>query len=244
MPRKTVPRPPHDDRELLRVRTRQETAELSTRLDFTSSDPWRALRIQSEVVDGFENLHAIGPAVAVFGSARTREDDPYYKMAEETGRGLAEAGLAVITGGGPGIMYAANKGAHESRGLSVGCSIELPFEEQPNPHQDIRLSFRYFFVRKLMLVKYSVGYVIFPGGFGTMDELFEALTLAQTGKIEHFPIVLCGSRHWGPLASWIKQSLVQGGYVSPGDLDLFEILDDPQDIVSTIVSHSRDHGYI
>ncbi len=236
--KKRVPRPPHDDQELLRSRKAAEPA------DFTTSDPWRVLRIQSEIVNGFEELHGIGPAVSIFGSSRTPPDDPYFLKAELTGQGLAEAGLAVLTGGGPGIMTAANRGASRGRGLSVGCNIELPFEEQPNPHQDLSLSFRYFFVRKLMLVKYAMGTVIFPGGLGTLDELFEALTLTQTGKIEHFPILLCGTEHWAPLVGWLQGSLVDRGLISPRDLDLFQVLDEPDAIVQVLVSHAKTHGYL
>jgi uncharacterized protein (TIGR00730 family) len=234
---KPIPRPPHEDRELLQTRPRTER-------DFTTMDPWRVLRIQGEIVEGFDALHAIGPAVSIFGSARMKPDNAYFERAVQTARGLADAGLVVITGGGPGIMQAANQGAFDSRGLSVGCNIELPHEQQPNTHQDISLSFRYFFVRKLMFVKYSVGYVIFPGGFGTLDELFEALTLIQTGKIEHFPIVLCGNSYWEPLVDWIRDTLLAQGCISAGDLELFSILDEPSQIVETIISHCRDYGHI
>jgi uncharacterized protein (TIGR00730 family) len=233
---KPLPSRPNEDKELLKTPARGE--------DFTTMDPWRVLRIQGEIVEGFEALHAIGPAVSIFGSARLPQDSPFCQIAERTARGLAEAGLVVITGGGPGVMRAANKGAYQSNGLSVGCSIELPFEETPNPDQDIALSFRYFFVRKLMFVKYSVGYVIFPGGFGTLDELFEALTLSQTGKIEHFPIVLCGRSYWEPLIAWFRDTLLAQGCISAEDLDLFHLLDEPSQIVETIVSHCRDYGYI
>jgi len=207
-------------------------------------DPWRTLRIQAEIVAGFDALHAIGPAVSFFGSARLPQDNPYCLKAERAARALAEAGLVVITGGGPGVMFAANKGAHETDGLSVGCNIELPFEEEPNPNQDISISFRYFFVRKLMLIKYSVGFVIFPGGFGTMDELFEALTLSQTGKIEEFPIVLCGRDYWSPLLSWFSSTVLPQGCISASDLDLPILLDEPAEIVETIVSHCRSKGLI
>jgi uncharacterized protein (TIGR00730 family) len=236
LPSKNVPRL-HEDQELLKTRVAGDP-------DFTTMEPWRVLRIQGEIVEGFERLHAIGPAVAVFGSARLAPDTPYYGAAVETARGLAEAGLAVITGGGPGIMEAANKGASQAKGLSIGCNIELPHEQGPNPFQDISLSFRYFFVRKLMFVKYSVGYVIFPGGFGTLDELFEALTLTQTQKIEHFPIVLCGRSYWQPLVNWFKETLLVNRCIDAEDIDLLHLLDDPQEIVQTIVSHCREQGWL
>lgn len=228
---------PDVNRELLQSKVQGES-------DFTHMDPWRVLRIQGEIVEGFEALHDIGPAVSIFGSARQPADSPYCKAAEETARLLAEAGLVVVTGGGPGIMEAANRGAHEAGGMSVGVNIELPWEKAPNPYQDISVSFRYFFVRKLMLVKYSVGYVIFPGGYGTLDELFEALTLTQTGKAEHFPIILSGRSHWAPLANWLKDSLLSGGFISEKDLSLFGILDEPEEIVETIVSHCKSVGYL
>ena len=169
----------HEDQHLLRSRKPHE--------DFTTTDPWRVLRILGEFVEGFESLSHIGPGVTIFGSARSKPDNDYYKAAVKSAQLLAQAGLAVITGGGPGIMEAGNKGASEGGGNSVGCNIQLPFEQQANPFCNISLEFRYFFVRKMMFVKYSVAFLIFPGGFGTMDELFEALTLTQTNKIEHFP---------------------------------------------------------
>jgi uncharacterized protein (TIGR00730 family) len=235
---KSFPVRPHEDRELLRVHTREER-------DFTNMDPWRVLRIQAEIVDGFDALHALGPAVTFFGSARLPPEDPFCVKAEQTAGALAKAGLAVITGGGPGIMQAANKGAHETDGISVGCNIELPFEEEPNPNQDISVTFRYFFVRKVMLVKYSVAFVIFPGGFGTMDELFEALTLSQTGKIEDdFPIVLCGRDYWSPLIEWFSGTVLAKGCIDEKDLNLPVLLDEPEEIVETVVSRCKKHGHI
>jgi hypothetical protein len=227
----------HEDKDLLRSRRPDEP-------DFTDMDPWRVLRIQGEIVEGFEALHRIGPAVSVFGSARLREGSPYFDKAEETGRLLGEAGLVVISGGGPGIMEAANRGAHKTDSLSVGCGIKLPHEKGPNPFQDISLEFRYFFVRKLMFVKYSVGYVIFPGGFGTLDELFESLTLIQTGKVEHFPIMLVGRDYWGPLLGWIKETLRGGGFIGEDDLELLKLVDEPAEVVEHIVAHCRVHGYL
>ncbi len=234
--RKTIPPMTHEDRELLRAPAEG---------DFTTKDPWRVLRIQGEIVEGFEALHDIGPAVALFGSARAKVDSPYYQAAVEVGRGLADAGLVVLSGGGPGIMEAANKGASASdSGLSVGVSIELPFETGPNPYQDIELTFRYFFVRKLMLVKYSVGFVIFPGGVGTLDELCEALTLMQTEKIDDFPVVLYGKSHWQGLLSWMEDTLHEGGFISEGDLTRFEVLDDPGQVVEHVVRRCKEHGHL
>ena len=236
---KTFPMLTHEDRELLRGPRHGDA------VDFTTKDPWRVLRIQGEIVEGFEALHDIGPAVTIFGSARLSSDSPYYEQATEVGRGLADSGLVVISGGGPGIMEAANKGAQESdHGLSVGCSIELPFETGPNPYQDIELIFRYFFVRKLMFVKYSVGFIIFPGGFGTMDELFEALTLIQTDKIENFPVVLYGRSHWEPLVGWFENTLRDGGFVGDKDLKRFVLVDTPQEAVEYVVSSCKEHGHI
>ena len=168
------------------------------------SESWRVLRIQSEIVDGFENLRDLGPAVSVFGSARTKPNRPEYKTAEALGKKLAQAGYAVITGGGPGIMEAVNKGAYKSGAPSVGLNIELPFEQKPNPYQDLNLENRYFFVRKLNFVKYSFAFIYFPGGFGTFDELFEVATLVQTNKIEPFPLILVGSHYWRPFLAWMR----------------------------------------
>lgn len=206
--------------------------------DFTRSDTWRVFRIQAEIVDGFEQLSKVGRACTVFGSARTPEDHKYYAMARDTGAALAKHNVAVITGGGPGIMQAANEGARGAGGLSIGCNIELPHEQKANPFLDIDIDFRYFFVRKLMLVKYSVGFVILPGGFGTMDELFEALTLAQTGKIEKFPIVLMGKDYWDGMLQWLQSSMEGQGMISPGDLKLLHVTDDPQEAADHIVQRS------
>jgi uncharacterized protein (TIGR00730 family) len=203
--------------------------------DFLHTDPWRVLRIQGEFVYGFNALAEIGAAVAVFGSARTAPDHPYYAAARELGKRLAEAGFAVITGGGPGIMAAANLGAQEAGGLSVGCNIELPFEQVANPFANLALNFRYFFVRKTMFVKYSEGFVIFPGGFGTLDELFEALTLVQTQKIHRFPIVLFGSAYWSGLLDWIKTTVLAEGAVSPEDLNLLVVTDSIDEVCEIMV---------
>jgi uncharacterized protein (TIGR00730 family) len=193
------------------------------------SDPWRALRILSEFVEGFDALSQLGSAISIFGSARTPREDPFYRAAEATGRAIARHGYAVITGGGPGIMEAANKGAQQAGGLSVGCNIELPAEQGINDYVDLAVEFRYFFARKTMFVKYAQGFVIFPGGFGTLDELFESLTLAQTGKIEHFPIVLFGSQYWAGLLDWIRREGVPRDYLAATDLGLVRITDDPEE---------------
>lgn len=193
--------------------------------DFTHTDPWRVLRIQGEFVNGIDTLAALGPAVSIFGSARTKADDPDYQSCVELARGLAQSGFAIITGGGPGIMEAGNRGAVEGGGASVGCNIELPFEQSTNQYVQIAINFRYFFVRKTMFVKYAEAFVIFPGGFGTLDELFEALTLVQTGKIRHFPIILFGTRYWGGLIEWIKKTLLAEGKIALADLDLLVVTD-------------------
>ena len=199
------------------------------RSDIFHTDPWRVLRILSEFVEGFDALSGIGPAVSVFGSARVRPDDPLYEAARRTGRALAGRGLAVITGGGPGVMEAANRGAKESGGLSIGCNIELPHEQGMNAYVDLGVDFRYFFARKTMFVKYARGFVIFPGGFGTLDELFESLTLAQTGKIDHFPVVLFGHAHWDGMLEWLRSTVLGAGMISGDDLNLVSVTDDPDE---------------
>ncbi|QQE10561.1 TIGR00730 family Rossman fold protein [Planctomycetota bacterium] len=198
-------------------------------------ETWRLFRIISEFVDGFEVMSEVGPAVSVFGSARTKPDDPVYQQAVECGRKIVEKDFAVITGGGPGVMEAGNKGAFEAGGKSIGLNINLPMEQDPNPFQNYELSFRYFFVRKVMFVKYACGFIIFPGGFGTMDEFFEAITLIQTLKIEPFPVVLVGTDFWGGLLDWIKDTM-RDKYktISPEDIDLFHITDDVDDAVDYI----------
>jgi uncharacterized protein (TIGR00730 family) len=197
---------------------------------FVHTDPWRVLRIMGEFVDGFDVLARVGMAVTVFGSARIKEGSPYYDAAREVGRGLAERGYAVITGGGPGLMEAANRGAQEAGGLSIGCNIELPHEQSPNPYANLSIDFRYFFVRKTMFVKYSEAFVVFPGGFGTLDELFEALTLIQTAKVERFPVVLYGSDYWRGLLDWIRERALVEGMVSTGDLDLIRVVDTTEEV--------------
>jgi uncharacterized protein (TIGR00730 family) len=203
--------------------------------DFTRSDPWRVFRIMGEFVEGFDTLANTGRAVSIFGSARVPPDDAQYLAAEATARLLTGAGFAVITGGGPGIMEAANKGAKESGGVSIGCNIELPFEQGMNPYVEIPINFRYFFVRKTMFVKYSEAFIIFPGGFGTMDELFEALTLIQTGKIRNFPVVLFGRDYWRGLLAWIRDTMLEEGKVSLEDLDLLVVTDSPEETVEAIL---------
>ena len=219
----------------------QSPAEEPRAIDFTHSDPWRVFRIMGEFVEGFDNLARIGPAVTIFGSARTRPDHPEYAAARETARLLGEAGFCIITGGGPGIMEAANRGARDAEVLSVGCNIELPFEQGTNPYVDVAINFRYFFVRKTMFVKYAEAFVIFPGGFGTMDELFEALTLIQTGKVRDFPVVLMGRAYWKGLVDWFRSALLAEGKISPDDVDLMVITDSPEEAVRTIVDCYEHH---
>lgn len=207
--------------------------------DVRSSEPWRVFRIMSEIIDGFEALNNIGPAVSIFGSSRLGPENKYYKEAEEVGRLLALEGFAVMTGGGPGIMEGANKGAKKGKGKSIGLNIHLPHEQKKNKYQDISLGFRYFFARKLMFVKYALGFVIFPGGFGTMDELFEALTLVQTERIKQFPIILYGSEYWKGLIDWMKKTLVPQGTISKEDFAFFQIVDKPEDVVFLFKEHMR-----
>src|SRR5215831_7008216 len=208
--------------------------------DWVHTDPWRVLRIQAEFVEGFGLLAELGMAVSVFGSSRAQAGSVQYDLARQISAALAKAGYAVITGGGPGIIEAANKGAASANGLSVGLGIELPHEQGLNDYVDVGLEFRYFFVRKTMFVKYSQAFVVLPGGFGTLDELFEALTLVQTGKITKFPIVLVDSSYWSGLLSWIRDTVIAQGNVSPADLDLLSIADDPDDVVRIIkAAHSN-----
>ena len=203
-------------------------------VDFTQTDPWRVFRIMGEFVEGFDTLARVGPAVSVFGSARVPPGHPQYLDAERTAALLADAEFAVITGGGPGIMEAANKGAAEAGGVSIGCNIELPFEQGMNSWVDVAVNFRYFFVRKTMFVKYSEAFIIFPGGFGTMDELFEALTLIQTRKIRNFPVILFGSEYWAGLLHWLRQVMLDEGKISPEDVDLLYVTDSPEEAVEII----------
>ena len=209
--------------------------------DWVHTDPWRVLRIQSEFVEGFGALAELGPAIGVFGSARTRADDPFYDLGVRAGRGLAEAGFAVITGGGPGAMEAANKGATEAGGTSVGLGIELPFESGLNPYVEIGVNFRYFFARKTMFVKYSQGFVVLPGGLGTLDELFEALTLVQTQKVTSFPVVLLGVDYWQGLIDWLCDTALSAGKISQNDLDMITLTDDVDHAVELMVAARQEH---
>ncbi len=202
--------------------------------DWVHTDPWRVLRIQSEFIEGFGMLAELGAAISVFGSARTKPDHPAYAMGVEVGRLLAEAGYAVITGGGPGAMEAANRGASEAGGLSVGLGIELPFEQDLNEWVDVGIAFRYFFVRKTMFVKYAQAFVILPGGFGTLDELFEALTLVQTRKVTRFPVILVGTEYWSGLLAWIRTTLAETGTINAADLDLITVTDDVAEVLAAI----------
>lgn len=209
---------------------------------FKSSDSWRVFRIMSETVNGFDALATITRGVSIFGSARTPEDNEYYQAARETGKLLAKSGFEVITGGGPGIMEAGNRGAFEAGGISVGVNIELPFEQEPNPYQTHELSFKYFMIRKTMFIKYSNAYVIFPGGYGTMDEIFEALTLIQTRKIRNFPVVMFGSTYWKGLLSWLTSTMLSEKNINPEDLGLMYLTDSPQDAVDFIIDCCVENG--
>ena len=212
------------------------------RIDFTRTDPWRVMRIMGEFIEGFDTLASVDKAVTIFGSARIGPDDAHYDAAVETARLLAKAGFAVITGAGPGIMEAGNKGARLGGGRSIGCNIELPFEQGSNPYVDTLVNFRYFFVRKTMFIKYSVAFIIFPGGFGTLDELFEALTLIQTGKIYRFPVILFGRYYWAGLLRWLQARVLSEGKISEGDLDLMLVTDDPAEAVQAIISAYKSIG--
>jgi len=204
--------------------------------EIKTNDSWAIFKIMGEFVNGFEAMSRIGPCVSIFGSARTKPEDPYYQLAVEVAEKIVEHGYGVITGGGPGIMEAGNRGAHNAGGTSVGLNIDLPFEQHDNPYidQDKVLDFDYFFVRKVMFVKYSQGFVVMPGGFGTLDELFEALTLIQTNKIETFPIILVGSDFWCDLINWIKKTLVSVGNISPQDLDLIHLVDSADEVIDIL----------
>ncbi|HEX7474235.1 MAG TPA: TIGR00730 family Rossman fold protein [Candidatus Limnocylindrales bacterium] len=209
---------------------------------FLDTDTWRSLRILSEFVEGFDALAQVGPAVTVFGSARTESGEPAYELARSVGRLLAEAGYAVITGGGPGAMEAANRGCQEGGGLSIGCNIELPHEQSINAYVDLGVEFKYFFARKVMFVKYADAFVILPGGFGTLDELFEALVLIQTGKIRHFPVVLLGTAYWTGLVEWMRAVQLPAGNIAPSDFDLFHVTDDPAEAIAVIRAFSAHNG--
>jgi uncharacterized protein (TIGR00730 family) len=208
-----------------------------------SKESWRVFGIMSEFVSATERLRDIHPAVSIFGSARTPHDHPYYKLAEEISRLLSDAGFSVISGGGPGIMEAANKGAFYGKSPSVGLNIQLPHEQHDNPYQNISQTFQHFFTRKVMFVKFASAYVVMPGGFGTLDELMEALTLVQTGKTRRMPIILVGSKFWGGMLEWFKTSLLDEKMISPNDLDLINIIDEPELVVSAIFKHYETRGF-
>ncbi|RMG31278.1 MAG: TIGR00730 family Rossman fold protein [Gammaproteobacteria bacterium] len=206
-------------------------------------ESWKIFQIMAEFVEGFERLARIKPSVSIFGSARTPRDDPWYRKAEEIARRLSDAGFSVVSGGGPGIMEAANKGAQSGKSPSIGLNIQLPFEQSGNPYQDIALHFRHFFSRKVMFVKYASAYVVLPGGFGTLDELAEILTLVQTGKTRRIPIILVGSAFWRGLIDWFAHTLVPQGTISPEDLDLFLVLDEPKAVVEAIFDYYEQRGF-
>lgn len=209
---------------------------------FIKEDPWRIFRIMAEFVDSFETMSQVGPAVTVFGSARTPPTDPYYQMAVSLAKGLARNNLAVVTGGGPGIMEAANRGATEAKGKSVGLNIELPFEQKGNRFANIPLHFHYFFSRKVCFVKYSIAFVFMPGGFGTLDEFFEVATLVQTRRIPHYPLILIGEDYWNGVLKWMKGTMLKNGYISSTDMDLFTLTDDPQKAIDVILDYKRRVG--
>jgi uncharacterized protein (TIGR00730 family) len=221
---------PTEDEQLLESPPPQPPEQL-----FLKSDSWRVLRIMGEFVWGFDNLADVSDGVTIFGSARTKLNDPYYEKAVETARLLARAGIPVITGGGPGIMEAANRGAMEGGGMSIGCNIELPFEQGSNAFLTRSLNFKFFFVRKTMFVKYATAFIVFPGGYGTLDELFEALTLIQTGKVKHFPVILFGREYWSGLVDWLTETVAAERKINPADLHLFQVTDDPAEAVAYVV---------
>ena len=209
---------------------------------FVREDPWRIFRIMAEFVDSFETMSHVGPAVTVFGSARTPPTDPFYQASVDLSKLLAENNLGVITGGGPGIMEAANRGASEGKGPSVGLNIKLPFEQKPNPFANIPIDFHYFFARKVCFVKYSTAFVFMPGGFGTLDEFFEVATLVQTRRIPRFPLILFGRSYWSGLLKWIKSTLDKNGFISPGDMELFSLTDEPKEAVDIVLDYLRRVG--
>ena len=221
---------PTEDEQLLESPSPQRPEQL-----FLKSDSWRVLRIMGEFVWGFDNLADVSDGVTIFGSARTQAADPHYLKAVQTAMLLAKAGIPVITGGGPGIMEAANKGAMEGGGLSIGCNIELPFEQGSNAYLSRSLNFKFFFVRKTMFVKYATAFIVFPGGYGTLDELFEALTLIQTGKVKHFPVILFGSAYWAGLVDWLTRTVAEERKINPTDLLLFRVTDDPEEAARIVI---------
>jgi uncharacterized protein (TIGR00730 family) len=229
-------RPATEDEKLL-------TSSVMESSDFTHTDPWRVMRIMGEFVEGFDTLARLGPAITLFGSARTGPDHPQYAEAREVARLIGESGFNIITGGGPGIMQAGNEGAKAAGVVSVGLNIELPFEQGSNEYVDVPINFRYFFIRKTMFVKYAQGFVIFPGGFGTMDELFESLTLIQTGKVQNFPVILYDSTYWGGLVGWLRNTMQAEGKISAGDLDLLIPADSPTEVCDIILRWCQNHQW-
>ncbi len=230
---------PTEDEELLENPVPRERPDA-----LRKTDPWRVFRIMGEFVEGFDTLGDVQDGVVIFGSARTERSDPHYSAAVETARLLAQANFPIITGGGPGIMEAANRGAVEGSGLSIGCNIELPFEQGTNDYVRRSINFRFFFVRKTMFVKYSMAFIVFPGGYGTLDELFEALTLIQTGKVKLFPVVLFGSRYWNGLIDWLKATALHEGKLSPSDMELFQITDDPAEAAEMVIKARDARSYL
>ncbi len=235
--------PTEDSLLLERPRMRKPHPRDPDRARFTSEDPWRVMRIGAEFVHGINALAELGAAITVFGSARTPRHHPMYKAARELGGLLAKAGFAVITGGGPGIMEAANRGAVEAEGVSVGCNIELPMEQHINPYVQIAVNFRYFFVRKMMFAKYAEGFVLFPGGYGTLDEMFEALTLIQTDKLSHFPVVMIGRSHWQGLIDWLRETVLSSRYIAEEDLGLFRLTDSPEEACDWILEAYQSESW-
>ncbi len=217
-----------------------QNSKIIEELKLRQGDTWRVLKIMSEFVKGFDELAHLGPAVTFFGSSRSKETDIYYKLAYETAFMLGKKGYTIITGGGPGIMEAANRGAYDSGAVSVGLNIEIPTEQEANKYQNISLQFDYFFVRKVMLIKYSLAYIIFPGGFGTFDELFEALTLIQTGKSHRFPVILFGSDYWQPLIDYMKNVMIKFGTIDPEDVNIMTITDDPKEVLEIVHRRSEE----
>ena len=207
---------------------------IANRRDFTAEDPWRIFRILAEFVEGFETFSTVKDAVSIFGSARLKPNNPYYKAAEEVAYLLSREGYAVVTGGGPGLMEAANKGAKRAGGTSIGLNIQLPMEQKPNPYVDLLVNFHYFFIRKVMFVKYAKAFVIMPGGYGTLDEFFEAINLIQTDRIPRFPVVIYGSAYWKGLLQWLNKTVAREPCISPEDLDLFSVADSPKEVVAAI----------
>ncbi len=233
-----------DELLLQRPKQAEPRARVPEQAEFTRGDPWRVLRIMGEYVHAFDALAEVGAAVSIFGSSRTPETDPMYQAARDLAQRLSKAGFAIITGGGPGIMEAANRGAREAGGLSIGCNIELPREQHVNAYADVSVNFRYFFCRKTMFLKYSEAFVLFPGGFGTLDEMFEALTLIQSGKVQHFPVILFGSKYWQGLDDWMRNRMLEDDKIDPQDMELFSVTDSPAAACQAIVDCYRNQCWV